>query len=286
MNKTGILTDCVCDLPEDYIVANNIDVIYFYIHTDTGRFRDVYEITSENLIDYIERSGGKALTTPPSPEEYMNFFEQNLKKYDEIIHIAISSRVSKAYENAIESLKMMGSNAEKVHIIDSSHLSTGIGHLVLTAVEMRDKGKACGEIIAELETMKNHISTSFITVNADYLYLNGRVSAAVKNVCNIFNLHPILTMINGELKLKRIEIGSYEKAAVRYVKSELRHANKINAQRAFVTHVGCTVKFLRKIKLAVSKFCPFEEIIPTKASATISGNCGTGTFGILFVYKY
>ena len=42
------------------------------------------------------------------------------------------------------------------------------------------------KIIEELTEMRDRISTSFISKNADYLYMNGRVNKNVKNFCNIF----------------------------------------------------------------------------------------------------
>ena len=70
----------------------------------------------------------------------------------------------------------MGEDGRRVHIVDSLHLSTGMGHLVVNAVEMRNNGKSTQEILEQSESMKKRISTSFIADNADYLYRNGRVS--------------------------------------------------------------------------------------------------------------
>ena len=51
-----ITTDCVCDLPTETLKENDIDVVYFYIETDTGRFRDVSEITAQNIFDYLKEA--------------------------------------------------------------------------------------------------------------------------------------------------------------------------------------------------------------------------------------
>ena len=70
------------------------------------------------------------------------------------------------------------------------------------------------------------------------------------------------------------------------MKGEVKKNQRINKKRAFITHVGCSVRFIGAVKAEVEKLCHFEELISTKASATISGNCGMGTFGILYVYDY
>ena len=154
MKKLGITTDCVCDLPDDYLKLHDVGIVYFYITTDRGRFKDGYEITSGNIIEYLEDGGEKAATNAPEPEEYREFFQDRLKECDELIHISISSKVSLSCKNASSALKLMGEQADRVHVIDSKHLSTGMGHLVIKAVEMRDSGKAAEEICRELEQIK------------------------------------------------------------------------------------------------------------------------------------
>lgn len=283
MKKIGITTDCVCDLPEEYLSLNDVGIVYFYITTSTGRFRDGYEIDSANLIEYLENGGQKAETCAPEPIEYKSFFEEQLKKYDEIIHISITDKVSLSYRNAIEAVKDMGDEGKRVHVADSEHLSTGMGHIVINAVEMRDGGSSVWEILDETERLKKRVSTSFIAKNADYLYRNGRVSKTVRDICDAFMVHPILYLKNGKMTLKSIRIGNYDNSVKRYIRQELRHSKRIDKRRIFITHVGCTVKKISEAKAEINRLCTFEEVIVTKASATVSSNCGEGTLGVLFI---
>lgn len=283
IKKIRITADCVCDLPAEYLRSLEVNAICFYIYTDTGRFRDGDEITSANLLEYLESGGKKALTMAPSVEEYTSFFKENLRGCDEIIHICISSCISLSYQNSSLAASELSKDGKKVHIINSKHLSTGMGHLIIKAVSMQRDGASSDEIIAELNDMIPRISTTFITVNADYLYRNGRVSKPVKNVCSALDIHPVLYMKDGAIKLKNVRFGNYRKAYIRYINSELRNAAKIDRQRIFITHAGCTAKDIGIIKDCVNKKCSFDDVMVTKASATISSNCGTGTFGVLFL---
>ena len=96
-------------------------------------------------------------------------------------------------------------------------------------------------------------------------------------------LHPVLFLKDGKISLKTLKIGNYGKAVKRYVRGELRHHGKINKHRLFITHAGCMVRMISEIKEEVNKLFEFDEVIVTKASATISENCGAGTIGVLFV---
>lgn len=283
--KIGITADCACDLPADILQRYGIDVIYFYVETDTGRFRDVDEITAQNVFEYVESGGEHLVSRAPLVEDFQKFFEDKLKQYDEIIHIALSSKISMSVENSKKAIQELGEVPRRVHIFDSGHLSTGIGLLVLHAVELAKAGKNSEEILRELEALKDKVSTTFITLDADYLYRNDKVSRFVKELCNRINIHPVLGMKEGYLKLKGIQIGDYENSALRYVRKTLKDPMKIDASRVFITHAGCTINDLKMIKREVDRLMAFDSVVISKASATISSNSGPRTFGLLYVRK-
>ncbi len=283
--KVGIVAECVCDLPKSYLTEHNIDIVYFLIETDSGVFTDTDEITAENILGYMQSGGEKSKSSAPEPEVYRKVFRKNLEKYDEIIFVAISSGISRSCANAEKAVLKMGDKGKRVHIFDSKHLSTGLGHIVMKAAETAESGLTSEEIISELAELRDRVSTSFITENVDFLYRSGKVSEKVKKICSMFNIHPVLAMKNGELTLKSVGIGKYEKACARYIHRELKNSDRIDKKRAFLTYAGCSVKMLECIRNEINGKCRFEELIQTKASATISSNCGPNSFGILFIRK-
>ena len=273
----------MCDLPDEYLTLHNIGIMYFYITTNTGHFRDGFKITAGNILEYLENGGKKAQTNAPEPQEYQEFFESQLKKYEKIIHISITSKVSFSYQNAQKARENMTNEKDRIFVLDSKHLSTGMAHIIMRAVEMRDSGCSPEEIIEEAKLLRSRISTSFITKNADYLYRNGRTSKKVRNICRAFRLHPVLTLRDDSICLKTVRIGNYDKSVMRYVRSELRHSHRIQKRRIFITHAGCTVKMVSEVQAEVERLGSFDEVLITKASATVSSNCGMGTIGVLFV---
>ncbi len=281
--KVGIVAECVCDLPKSYLTEHNIDIVYFLIETDRGVFTDTDEITAENILGYMQSGGNKSMSSAPEPEVYRKVFEKNLKKYEELVLVAISSGISRSVANAEQAVSEMGEAGKRVHIFDSKHLSTGLGHMVIKAAETAEMGMTAEEIISELSELRERVSTSFITENVDFLYRSGKVSEKIKKICGAFNIHPVLAMKNGELTLKSVGIGKYEKACSRYIRSELKNSDKIDKKRAFLTYAGCSVKMLERIKNEINGKCRFEKLVQTKASATISSNCGPNSFGVLFI---
>ncbi len=281
--KTGIVAECVCDLPKSMLNDLDIQIVYFLIKTESGVFTDTNEITADNIWEYMQVSGKTPVSSAPSPEAYQDIFTQSLEKYDEVILVAISSGISASCANAEKAVCNMGKDGEKVHIFDSGHLSTGLGYLVIKAAQMAADGEPVTKILYELGELKNRISTTFVVDSVDCLYRNRKISEQVKKICNRFHLHPVLVMRNGVLALKSVLFGNYDKVCVRYLARELKYPDKIDRTRLFLTHAGCSAKKIERLKEEIMKRCHTEELIVTEASATVSSNCGPNAFGVLFV---
>lgn len=281
--KVGIIAECVCDLPKNILHEFNIDIVCHLIETDSGVFTDTEEITAENILQYMVEGGGKSRSFAPPPETYESAFRKKLSAFDEVILVSISSGISLSCENARKAVENMGEQGKRVHVFDSGHLSTGIGHMVVKAAQLAKAGFTADKIIAELEDLKGRVITTFITENADFLCRNGLISETVRRICSSLSIHPVLVMKEGKIVLKGIEIGDYAGAAARYVRKSLRNTKRIDTKRVFITCAGCSVKTVNMIKREVEGCCSFDEVFVTKASATISSNCGPNTFGVLYV---
>lgn len=286
MKRIFITTECVADLPANYLNEyKDIELIYYDIKTDRGIFRDTKEITSLNVLEYM--NGGKKVITSiiPSAYDYKQFFTEKLKSYDEILHVSVSSGISEAFENANTAKSRMGIDGERIHIIDSRHLSSGQGLITMEAVKCRDKGMDCKDIINHLIDYIPKVSTSFLANNADYLYYNQKVGENVMKICRMFSLHPVLAMIDGKLTLKRVYIGNYKKCAKRYMKNTLGRIENIDTTSGFITYAGCSEELLKHINVELANKIHFDNLYKCQASATVSCNCGPSTFGILFAKK-
>lgn len=283
--KICITTDCACDLPPDWLKENNVDVVYFYITTDTGCFRDVDEITARNLFEYIGRKGTRCVSRAADAADFRSFFENKLRYYDTVIHISISSKISDGALNAAEGIRLLGENSHRVLLLDSLHLSTGMGHLVVRGVQMVEQGASAEAILEELTHMPERISTSFIAHNAEYMHRSGKISKPLAVLCRHFRIHPVFRIVQGEIRMGGIQIGDYPASIRRYIKKALRHPENICSDRVFITHAACLHTDLDTARSTVMQYADFQEITVTKASATISSNCGPRTVGVLFVRK-
>ncbi len=278
--KLKITADCVCDLPEHIRESYDIPIIYFYVITDSGSFKDRAEITTRNVMEYLEGEHKELSTVAPGVEEYRDFFAKELENCEELLHFSISAKMSRAYKHAHEAAGEFG---DRVKVFDTENVSTGMGHMVLFASEQAKQGVERYRILEELQVMKTKVSASFVTENVHNLYITGRVSKLMDVVCKGLKLHPILEIKGGELKIGGILVGDFRKAVVRYIGRELKSSGEINKKRLFVTHCTCPVKIVNSAKQVAQSFCKFEQVEVVNVSATISTGCGPNTIGIMFV---
>lgn len=283
MKKIGISTDCMCDLPADRLAENGVEVMQFYIHVASGRFLNEVEITSDNIVEYLASGNTFLRSSVPEPEECRAYFDELLTRYDEVIHITASDKVGLSYPNTQAALELMGDDASRVTLINSGSISTGLGQMVLLAVTMQNSGKTVSEIVSACDAMRRKLAVSFIVPNADYLYRVGYAGPGAKTLCRLFRIHPVLCTRNGKLVLKSFQVGSYEKAVLRYVSGELRRGGQIAKRQLFITHAGCPAKLLAQVRAKADSLCRFDSITVTKASAVISSFFGPGSLGVLFV---
>ncbi len=281
--KICVMTDCACDLPKSILKIYDINMAYFYIETEKGRFQDIHEITSQNVFEYLMDEEKTTKTSPPPVEEFIRYFIKQLGRYEEIIYITLSSKISTSMENVIKAATQMKMLDKRIHIFDSKQLSTGTGLLALKAVEMAKEGKTSKEILLELEKMRTKICATFIVQNLDYLYQNKRVNKQLKTICDFFNIHLVLQIKDGFMKIKSIQIGNYERSIMRYIRKELKNIPKEKMDRLCITYAGVNLQTLKLLKVNLNKAINMNTVMTIKASATTSGNCGPQTIGLFFI---
>lgn len=279
--KVAITADCICDLPKDLLERFHIRLMYCYVHTKEGRFCDLFEISSDSLLAYLETEGNEAHSSTASPSEYEYFFAETLKDAEHVIHITATADLSGAYPNASQA----AASFDNVTILDSGHISSGHGLMVLHAAMLAEENMPVPDICKALEHYKDRVFSNFLVPSTATLHRCGKVSGAVHKLCTILNLHPVLAMSKNRLGLWRIESGNMHRATRQYVKKLLKHSAQIDSRLLFVTYAGCSVAQIDEILSIVDRYVKFEKIVLQKASATVSSNCGIGTFGLMFVKK-
>ena len=277
-----ILSDSTCDLSKELIERYNIEIIPLYVRLGDKEYLDGVNITPEELYRWSDEHVETPKTAAPSIDDIAKFLDPG--STDEYVIFTISSSMSASFNNArlaAESLDM----ADRVHVIDSANLSTGIGLQVIRAAELAKEGMSAAEIVSEIRTIKDKVRASFVIDTLVYLHRGGRCSGLAAMLGTALKLHPRIAVSDGAMHPEKKYRGHAQKYVMDYVKdmeSDLKNANK---DRVFITHSGCDKEIVVSVKEYLQSLNHFNEILETRAGSgsVVSSHCGPGTLGVLFI---
>ena len=280
--RIRISADSTCDLSKELLEKYDVAITPLYIRLGEKDLKDSIEVTRDDIFSYVERTKSIPKTAAVNVGDYVDFFTKVKEEgYDGIVHFTISADMSSCYQNAC----LAAGTFENVYIVDSRTLSTGIGHLVLDACELRDEGKTAKEIFDILEERKQKLDVSFVLDTLRYLALGGRCNSLLAFGANILNIKPSIQVKEGKMGVDKKYRCSFERAVVRYINDKLADHDSLNLKRIFITDSGCSDEVRNAAEEAVLKNAPFAEVVHTRAGCTISSHCGPNCIGILFYRK-
>lgn len=275
-----ITSDGVCDLPSEFLEKYDIRLIDLYITTENGRFRDTKEIDIYNLSRYLSEENSTAFSLSPTVEDYERFFAEMLMEADDVIYYSMAKASGRCFENATEASK----GFSRVHVIDSGHISSGQGLLVLHAAKMAMDGASIAEILKETEEIRNKVHASFIIPGTKILYQKGFTDKVTAKLCDMFHMRPVLGTLNSKIRVLGVRMGQLEVVWRRYIRFYLRNINKIDNRIIFVVHAGCNVKQQEIILEEINRCMKFKQIVFTQASTASTCNSGLESIGMA-VYR-
>ena len=280
MEKIKILADSTCDLSEEILKENNISLIPFYVTIGEEKYKDRETLTTRELYQYVEKHGELPKTSAPTPEDFRRFFQQYVEEGYQIIYISISSDFSSGYQNACLAARDFAEG--QVDVVDSRNLSTGIGLLVMKAVDLLKAGKSKAEIVNHLNEIIPLVRTAFIIDNMDYLHKGGRCTSLQKFLGNMFKFRVEIRVLEGKMEAASRIRGSKIKAYDKLINNLKEDLPNVDKTRVFVTH-SMEDEGAEYLKEELANLNHFSEILETKAGCVISSHCGPGTIGVLYI---
>lgn len=277
--KVAICSDSSLDLSNELLEKNNIFVIPFNITLGDKTFVDSKDVDSNTIFDFVEKNKQLPKTSAINSETYKCFFEGILKSYDQIIFFSISSDFSSSFNNALLASKEFDN---KVKVVDSRNLSTGVGMQVLFACELRDKGYDADKIFDAVMIRRNAVQASFVIEKLDYLYKGGRCNSLQLLGANLLKIRPSIIVKNGKMGMHKKYRGNMADVVYKYIVDTLQEFNTPDTSFCFITYSSATPEMLEMAEKAVKEYGKFKTVYHTTAGATVTSHCGKNTLGILY----
>ena len=140
MAKIKIITDSTCDLTKELLEKYDITVIPLYVNFKETSFKDGVTIDTSLLYQKVEEYQMLPKTAAITIVDFMTVFSQYIKEDYDIIYTGISKALSSTYNNAVIAANEI--DPDRISVIDSMNLSTGIGLNLLRIAKLRDEGRS------------------------------------------------------------------------------------------------------------------------------------------------
>ena len=277
-----IISDSTCDLSPELISRYRVTIIPLHILLGEQEYEDGSGITPDDIYRWSDETKQGPKTSAPSIESAVEIMRPFIDQGDELVCFSISETMSTSGNIMRIAAEEMGAE-DRVTVINSANLSTGIGLLVIQAAIMAEKGSSVQEIKEKIDQLKPLVRSSFVVDTMTFLQRGGRCGSVAALAGSALKLHPEIIVEDGVMHVGKKYRGRMDKVIEKYVRNKKDDLLQAQKDRVFITHSGCEEVIVEKIKVLLDELSYFDEILITRAGGVISSHCGPGTLGVLFI---
>ncbi len=278
--QIALVTDSSCDLPSDFFIRHNIQMVPVQIAFGTDSFIDKITITPQEFYRLLERSKHEPKTSQPSPGEFLTAYEETLAHYQHVVAIHLSGALSGTLQAA--QVASRATPAKSLQVIDSKNVSVGLGLIVAEAAHAIEEGAGIEEVLERVRWARDNVKFYIYFDTIEYLIRGGRLHKAKGLVAEKLHVKPILA-IDGKGEAETIMHAVGEKLALRNIMKLVRQdiVGKRNLRFA-VAHANAPKKAEWLCKQIQNDF-EGENTMVVDVSPALGAHAGPGAAGVAFL---
>lgn len=275
-----IVTDSTSYISEELKKRYDISVASLSVIFDNEEFKETH-IENENFYEKLHKSLGIPTSSQPSLDEMYRIIEKQVRDNNEVVGVFLSSDMSGTYSNACLAKSMILESYPNalIEIIDSRSNCMQLGFAVLTAAKAAEQGKSMNEVAS---IVKDNIKRSrflFIPDTLDYLKKGGRIGGASALLGTIFQIKPILTVVDGKTELFN-KVRTKKRAIQTMIDKFIEDITKHGLGEVMIHHINDVegaLAFAKMVEESIGKKIEIGPIGPV-----IGTHVGPGALGIAY----
>ena len=283
MNKIKIITDCTSDLTDDLYVEHDIHVMSLYVTIGEKNYRDKIDILPEEMFKLVDKYNTLPKTSALTPHDFNEVFGKYINEGYDVLFFGIGGGFSSTFQNAVIASREFPE--DRIRVLDSANLSSGIGLLLLKAAKFRDEGNTLAEIAAKIEAIVPNVKSMFSINTLEYLHKGGRCSGTQRFFGSMLKIKPIIRVVDGKMIVGKKPRGKYKAALDAQLEYVMHDIDNIDPDNLFITHCLAEDEDIEYLKEEINKRININNIHVSTASSTIATHCGPRTIGILYIVK-
>lgn len=271
-----IVTDSTADIPSKMAEENGISIVPLKVCINDKEYFDGVTIGKDEFYHKLVDEGVFPKTSQPTPNDFLDIFNDIKAKGDECICITLSSSLSGTYQSALLAKKLC--EYDNIHIIDSLSATGGMLLLVHETIRLIKDGKSAEEIVETIEALKNRIHIVAALSTLEYLKKGGRISAATAAIGSLARIKPIITVdVEGNVDVFTKAIG-FNKA----ISTVIENMTDVDTNYPIYPVYTYGTENLTKLLAhpALSKYSFAENV---QVGPTIGTHVGPEVFGFCYI---
>lgn len=195
-----VVTDSACDLPDDLIERDGIEVVPLTIRFGKEELVDRKELSTDEFWRRLAESDVLPETSAPSAGAFEAAFRRLIGDgATGIICINLSSKLSATMQSAQVAAQAVQADCPVV-VVDSLMVSMGLGSLCLTAARRAADGDSLESIVANVTDRRNRSKLYGALDTLEFLRKGGRVGNARALLGSMLAIKPVLEVRDGEVE--------------------------------------------------------------------------------------
>ncbi|MEH7493934.1 DegV family protein [Neobacillus niacini] len=280
MNKPKIawITDTTASLSKEFIEKHHIHVIPLHVVINDKFYKETIDITEEDFYNRMKNENGKFQSSQPNIGDIVGLYEKLKEEYDFGVAIHASSTLTGTYQTSVMAAEMAGF---KLFAIDSHTGSYPLSFLVKRGIELVEQGIEIGEVVDQLNKLREHTRLFLVPSNLDQLHKSGRVSGSQKILASLFNIKPILSIEDGAAKIKD-KVRTEKKAHAWLVNNLKVDLETKSVQKVAIVHANDQEK-ADGLEQIINETFPNIETEKLMLITVAGVHTGVGTLGLSWV---
>jgi len=275
-----ILLDSSADFSAEEAKVRNMELVPINITFGDKNYLDGVDINKDEFYELLTSTETFPMTAQPSPQDFLDIFEDVKEKGDQLIYLSLSSALSGTFQSATLAKNM--AEYDDIYLVDTLSATRAIRLMAEYACKLRGEGKDAATIVEALEDFRSRVVILAAVDTLEYLYKGGRLSKAAAAVGELANLKPIITVTKeGKIGVPGKALGR-NKALSILVKMVAEY--QIDTTFPIYSLYAIGEENTEKLEQKLGK----EGVRVTKRlqiGSTIGCHVGPGAYGVIFVTK-
>ena len=195
----GIVTDSACDLTDEQVAENGVEVVSLTIRFGADEYVDRTELPTADFYRLLASSPELPETAAPAPGAFAEAYARLADRgVDDVIVVNLSSQLSATMQSAQTAANAF--TGARVHVVDSNTITAGLGTLVVRAAQLAREGASVAEILHAIDTMKTRQRVYGTLDTLENLKKGGRIGGAKAMLGSMLSIKPLLDLSSGRVE--------------------------------------------------------------------------------------